>query len=86
MRFDAFFAEFPLVMPGLDPGIHQSSSEMDRRIKSGDDTVQDHRIGAAGLTMRQRSSAFWTDPEQPKGVFINSKPRRGLLSGAVRLR
>jgi hypothetical protein len=44
------------------------------------------RIGAAGLTMRQRSSAFWTDPEQPKGVFINSKPRRGLLSGAVRLR
>jgi hypothetical protein len=48
MRFDAFFAEFPLVMPGLDPGIHQSSSEMDRRIKSGDDTVQDHRTPRQG--------------------------------------
>jgi hypothetical protein len=58
MRFDAFFAEIPLVMPGLDPGIHQFSSKMDRRIKSGDDTVQGDRTASAGLTMRQRSRAF----------------------------
>jgi hypothetical protein len=24
-------------MPGLDPGIHQSSKKMDRRVKPGDD-------------------------------------------------
>jgi hypothetical protein len=44
------------------------------------------RTASAGLTMRQRRSAFWIDPEQPIGVFINSKPRRGLPPGAVRLR
>jgi hypothetical protein len=36
--------------------------------------------------MRQHSSAFWIDPEQPTGFFINSKPRRGLSARAVRLR
>jgi hypothetical protein len=41
---------------------------------------------AAGLTMRQRSSAFWIDPEPAIGVFMISKPRRGLSTGAVRLR
>jgi hypothetical protein len=41
---------------------------------------------SAGLTMRQHSSAFWIDPEQPTGFFINSKPRRGLSARAVRLR
>jgi len=36
------------------------------------------RIASAGLTMRQRIGAFWIDPELAIGVFIISKPRRGL--------
>jgi hypothetical protein len=31
--------------------------------------------------MRQRIGAFWIDPELPIGVFIISKPRRGLPAG-----
>jgi len=73
MHFEAFSQNFPLVMPGQKapsavsrhrhPGIHQFSSKMDRRIKSGDDIVQDDRAASAGLTMRQRNSAFWIDPQ-----------------------
>jgi hypothetical protein len=40
---------------------------MDRRIKSGDDTVRDDRAARAapaGLTMLQRGAEFCTDPEQ----------------------
>ncbi|HEY3032067.1 MAG TPA: hypothetical protein VGJ68_18090 [Bradyrhizobium sp.] len=37
-----------------------------------------HRA-SAGLTMRQLCRAFWIDPELAIGVFIISKPRRGLL-------
>jgi hypothetical protein len=48
MRFGAVFGKLSVVMPGQkarsavfgneDPGIHHSSKQMDRRIKSGDDT------------------------------------------------
>jgi hypothetical protein len=39
--FSDVFAEFSRVMPAPDPGIGRFSSEMDRRIKPGDDTVED---------------------------------------------
>src|ERR1700716_2984014 len=42
-------------------------SQMDRRIKSGDDTVRDDRAARAaraGLTILQRGAEFCTDPEQ----------------------
>jgi hypothetical protein len=62
---------------------------MDRRIKSGDDTVQTiapPRAASAGLTIPQRAGAFCIDPEQPPAIFMISIPRRGLLSTAVRVR
>jgi hypothetical protein len=61
---------------------------MDRRIKSGDDTVQTigaARAASAGLTILQRAGAFCVDPEQPPAIFMISKPQRGLLSTAVRV-
>ena len=62
--FWSVFVEFPLVMPGLPSNLQ---SQMDRRIKSGDDTVRDDRAARAapaGLTMLQRGAEFCTDPEQ----------------------
>jgi hypothetical protein len=73
MRFDAISRNFSLVMPGQkapgavfkhqEGGIDRSSREIDRRIKSGDDTPKDDRAAAAGLTARQRCEAFCIDPE-----------------------
>jgi hypothetical protein len=62
---------------------------MDRRIKSGDDTVRmiaQPRAASAGLTILQGAGAFCIDPEQPLAIFMISKPQRGLLSTAVRVR
>jgi hypothetical protein len=40
----------------------------------------------ARLTMLQHADAFCIDPEQPRPIFMISKPQRGLLSAAVRVR
>jgi hypothetical protein len=44
------------------------------------------RAASAGLTILQRAGAFCIDPEQPPAIFMISKPQRGLLSTAVRVR
>jgi hypothetical protein len=82
MRSDVFLQNFHPSRPGQ----HQTLNKMDRRIRSGDDTVHDDRTARAaltGLTMRKCGGAFCVDPEQPRGaraeLFINSKPQRGLL-------
>jgi len=62
---------------------HQSRRKLDRRIKCGDDVVQEDRTARAvssGLTRREHGGAFCIDREQPRAFFINSKPRRGLLA------
>jgi len=64
-------------------GFHQSRRKLDRRIKCGDDVVQEDRTARAvssGLTRREHGGAFCIDREQPRAFFINSKPRRGLLA------
>jgi len=64
-----------------EPGFHQSRRKLDRRIKCGDDVVQEDRTARAvssGLTRREHGGAFCIDREQPRAFFINSKPRRGL--------
>jgi len=80
MRFGAFFGKFSLVMPGLDPGIHQifkagwiagSSPAMTLCRRS-------RRPGrSAGLTMLQPAGAFCVDPEQLPAIFMISKPQCG---------
>jgi hypothetical protein len=44
------------------------------------------RAASARLTMLQHAGAFCIDPEQPRPIFMISKPQRGLLSTAVRVR
>jgi hypothetical protein len=41
---------------------------------------------SARLTMPQHAGAFCIDPEQRRPIFMISKPQRGLLSAAVRVR
>jgi hypothetical protein len=38
------------------------------------------RAASARLTMLQHAGAFCIDPEQPRPIFMISKPQRGLLS------
>jgi hypothetical protein len=81
MHFDTLFLQFftrRVQAKREDPGIHQSASKMDCRIKSGDDAVQEHHRtihdAALELTRYQRAGVFCIDPEPARAVFINSKP------------
>jgi len=50
MHFDALFLQFftrRVQAKRESPGIHQSASKMDCRIKSGEDAVQEHHRTAA---------------------------------------
>jgi hypothetical protein len=61
--FSLFDHQTQAVMPGLDPGIHQSSSKvfpkkMDHRVKPGDDDLAWYDGGGWVRTHRFRSSAI----------------------------
>jgi hypothetical protein len=70
------------VMPGLDPGIHQSSQEfpskgMDCRVKPGNDDPS-RRVGKAKRAHQSRAQRTWW--ARRKGAFAHPTERTPLTS------